>query len=133
MVNFCQVERDGMFNVNVILNASGAVVATYRKTHPWFKHIFDAPASPDLVVFNGFGMFMCYDIVFRTPSITLRDQGVSKFLYNAAIPIVGSAVFRSWTLLNNSTLIAADLGDSGAYVNGDRIVVDVGKIMLAKI
>jgi predicted amidohydrolase len=134
MVNFCEVDGSALYNVNFVLSsATGKVVAKYRKTHPWFKHIFDAPQKPDLIVFNGFGMFMCYDILFDTPSVVLRKQGVSKFLYNAAIPIVGKEVFTTWSLLHNATLIAADLNDSGAYVNGKRVGEKKANLILADV
>jgi predicted amidohydrolase len=132
MVNFCEIDGDNLYNVNFILNASG-VVAKYRKTHPWFKHIFNAPPEPDLVVFNNFGMFMCYDILFDSPSVELRKRGVDKFLYNAAIPIVGGAVFRTWSLVNNAMLISADLLDSGVYVNGNKEVEKVRNLMVSKV
>ena len=58
LVNLCLVERDDngtrLFNTNFLLSAAtGGVAAQYRKTHPWFTHVFDAPHEPDYVVFKG--------------------------------------------------------------------------------
>ncbi len=138
LVNLCVVDESTngtlLFNANLLLSSvNGSVVATYRKSHPWFTAVFDKPAVPDLVVFRGFGFFMCYDIAFNTPAVELRNRGIDKFLYNAAIPIVGSAVFRAWSLLHNATLLAADVGNGGAYVRGSRLGEQSGNLVLAKI
>jgi hypothetical protein len=86
-----------------------------------------------LLSFLGFGLFMCYDILFDTPAVVLRSRGVERFLYNAEIPILGSAVFRAWSLAHNATLISANRGSGGAYVRGSHVAEQRGHLVLARL
>ncbi len=69
------------------------------------------------------GIFVCFDILFPTPSTTLVAQGVRHFLYSSAIPLVGALAMEAWTLLHQSTILGSCLqdGQSGVFVNGTRV------------
>jgi predicted amidohydrolase len=122
LVNWIDCEGGKVYNANYVVSEDG-VVAKYRKSHVWFKKIFDEPETPDLVtvqLFNQtFGLFMCYDILFSSPGPALRKSGISRFLYNAAIPIVGKEVFRLWSFKEKAQLYAAGGHDQvGAFLEG---------------
>jgi hypothetical protein len=76
---------------------------------------------------------MCYDILFDTPALVLRSRGVERFLYNAEIPMLGPAAFRTWSLAHNATLIAANRGSGGAYVRGSHLAEQSGHIAVAQL
>ena len=82
---------------------------------------------------TGWGLFMCYDILFDTPAVVLRQRGVDRFLYNAQIPLLGAAVFRSWSLVHNATLMAGNVGAGGAYVRGRRLGEQSGHLVVARV
>ena len=135
LINFCECSDGKVYNVNYVVTRDG-VIATYRKSHVWFTRVFDEPDSPDLVtvsLFNRtFGLFMCYDILFSSPGPALRAKGVTRFLYNAAIPVVGTTVFRLWSLKEKASLYAAGgFKQVGAFIHGKRIDEHVGNIFIA--
>lgn len=140
MVNYCETvacngtcpfdDHVQVFNTNFVIDRVRGVVATYHKSHVYMKKIFDQPSMPDLVVVDTysnslgakFGLFMCFDILFPSPGPALRKQGVTHFLYNAAIPIVGDTVFAVWSYTQKATLLAADHDNQGgAFVQGKQM------------
>lgn len=127
MVNYCDMDNSAVvadpeiYNTNFVISKAG-VVAKYRKSHVWFTKLYSQPATPDLVTFDAFGttfgMFMCYDILFSSPGPALRKLGITRFFYNAAIPIVGHLAFEFWSRDHNATLIAAGGGSQvGVFLN----------------
>eukprot|EP01062_Namystynia_karyoxenos_P015799 TRINITY_DN1575_c1_g1_i1.p1 TRINITY_DN1575_c1_g1~~TRINITY_DN1575_c1_g1_i1.p1 ORF type:complete len:289 (+),score=100.46 TRINITY_DN1575_c1_g1_i1:79-867(+) len=127
--NLCEIDAAGaLWNTQVVFDSSGKLLASYRKTHP-FSKCFNAPAPGEqqnvTVMIEGvrFGVFTCKDILFSTPGVTLRDMGVDKFLYCAAIPIVGADTIRTWSLVHNATMVYSDKygGMGGVYVRGKRV------------
>lgn len=126
------VERTGdsppkVYNTEVVLEAgSGAVGASYRKSHVWY-HTFDQPEEPELVVYNSssyappIGVFTCFDIVFHSPAVVLRDRGVSHFFYSVAQGALGKAtVIPLWSWAHKAVVLSSNLGlgVSRIYVNG---------------
>lgn len=129
-INTCEaVEGVGNYNSQIIYDSAGAMIAKYRKAHPWYTSCFLKPESVDLVTFKTpfsskpFGVFICYDILFREPGRKLVDLGVTQFVYSAAIPLVGAAAQRLWSFMQSSTLLGSNLqdGQSGVFVNGSRV------------
>ena len=135
LYNFCETVNQSLYNTNFVIMKNASIVK-YHKSHPWFTKIFDKPSSPDLMTVNfentTFGLFMCYDIVFKSPSVILREKGIKSFLYNAAIPIVGADVFRIWSLKNDAILFASG-GESqvGMFHSGHRDRTAFQNIFLA--
>ena len=137
MANFCEIDESGqIFNVNYVFNQT-TVLAKYIKSHVWFKNVFDQPSIPDKVSFGAFGqkfgMFMCYDILFSSPSRDLIKDGISLFAYNAQIPILGRSVFSVWSWKNNATLIAGNPGknNGGIFVKGKQITKEMAGLLVA--
>lgn len=131
-INTCEaVEGVGNYNTQIVYDSTGAMIAKYRKVHPWYTSCFLKPESADLVTFKTsfsskpFGVFICYDILFREPGRKLVDLGVTQFVYSAAIPLVGAAAQRLWSFMQSSTLLGSNLqdGQSGVFVNGSRVSV----------
>lgn len=128
LVDLCETAANGTaFNTALIFGPDGAVLAVYRKMHPWEEKCFQ-PAEENLVTFTHrgsapIGVFVCKDILYSTPGPALAKAGVRHFVYSAQIPIVGSAAQAGWSGLYNATLIASDQGDgqSGVYLQGKRI------------
>ncbi|RYY37215.1 hypothetical protein EON62_01280 [archaeon] len=127
-INSCEAAAEGNYNVELVYNATGALVAKYRKVHPWYTKCFVTPATPDYIVaplpFGNFGIFTCFDIMWPTPGPVLVNQyGIRHFIYSAAIPLIGSAAEALWSDVHGSLLLSSNLmdGQSGVFVNGTRL------------
>ncbi|KAL5275608.1 BTD family protein [Megaselia abdita] len=75
------------YNTNVVFDRSGAVVSKYRKSHLYWKEVYNKHASnPETQTFTTdfgvtFGHFICFDLMFYSPAQELVDSGVTDFIY----------------------------------------------------
>eukprot|EP01104_Vermistella_antarctica_P007240 TRINITY_DN179_c0_g1_i1.p1 TRINITY_DN179_c0_g1~~TRINITY_DN179_c0_g1_i1.p1 ORF type:complete len:305 (-),score=59.17 TRINITY_DN179_c0_g1_i1:19-933(-) len=121
------------FNVEVVYDATGAVIAKYWKSHPFYTSCFATPFAADIVTFNAtypssglveFGIFTCKDILYPDPSNDLYNMGIRHFVYSSAIPAIGRAAMDLWSKMHSdATLLGSDLslGESGVYLNGRSV------------
>jgi predicted amidohydrolase len=141
-------EREGMsiFNSQIVLDASGQLLAKYRKTHlfasaPIEEHKCFSPGN-DFTAFdcNGFrfGLSICYDL--RFPELYRKlavEQNVNAFLISSAWPFPRVEHFRALALAraieNQSYVIAANrVGtDEGAMFCGNSMIVDPYGVVIA--
>ena len=138
----CPSDGDGrqLFNVALAFGPDGALLAKYRKVHLFTlcKGCFDQPAAPDHVTFalpdgTVFGLFICFDIIFKEPSQGLYAQGVRHFAFPTSFvnipPLLDATMIQqSWSRrFAPSSLIAANNGHtalksgSGIYVSGEPL------------
>ena len=127
-VNVCAADPSGrLYNAEVVIDARGAVLAVYRKTHPFYPDCFAAPPEPDLTLLRlggiEIGVFTCLDILFPTPAAKLLARGTRVFIYSSAIEIVGAGIKELFTLASGATLISSDsaTGEGGVFVKGGRV------------
>lgn len=128
-INSCEAAADGNYNTQLIFDADGAFVTSYRKSHPWYTSCFVTPATPDLVTFSvpfldaPIGVFTCFDILFPSPGPALAKAGVRHFVYSSAIPLVAAGAEELWSATYHATLIGSNLQDgmTGVYANGTRL------------
>jgi len=123
---------DGFFLwiLNIVFGPNGEFVVKYRKSHPWFKHIFNTPSQPNLVTFTTsfnvtFGIFTCYDIMFKSPAVDLVKAGIKNFLFSVQMDILpGKELHEEWSRIHAVNLLASNLGThySGIYSKGKNLV-----------
>ncbi|KAM9316679.1 pantetheinase-like [Gastrophryne carolinensis] len=72
---------DGQYNYNtaVVYDSQGKLVARYHKYNLFLgEHQFNRPREPELAMFETpfgkFGIFICFDILFYNPAVTLVVQ-----------------------------------------------------------
>lgn len=127
-INVCELMQNGtLYNTQVVLNG-GRVVAKYRKFHPFFESCFKKP-NLELVTFTvkndnfKFGIFTCFDILFKDPKMDLVAMGIKYFSYSVAIPIVGIEAVKLFSWENGVTVVNsnADGGQSGVVVKGTTV------------
>uniref|UniRef100_A0A671TGF4 Biotinidase n=3 Tax=Sparus aurata TaxID=8175 RepID=A0A671TGF4_SPAAU len=129
----CPPDGRWQFNTNVVFRSDGLLVARYHKQNLYWPEVaFDTPPQPEIITFDTpfagrFGTMICFDILFREPTITLVEQGLRQFIYPTAwinmLPLMDSVQFqRAFSLGANVTLLAANLrhdrrkmGGSGIY------------------
>jgi predicted amidohydrolase len=141
-VNLCANDGGANYNVEAIFSADGVLVASYRKSHPFFSNCFAKPAAADVIAFHvpyvsfEVGIFTCFDILFTTPSNLLYSRGIRHFVFSSSIPAVGAAIKEAWTLAHpNSFLWSSDskAGQTGIFSGGQRlpsVVVGDGRVLL---
>eukprot|EP00854_Cymbomonas_tetramitiformis_P006905 gene6905-8240_t len=130
--------KDGryQFNTDVALDTDGALLAVYHKVHIFgTSPALNEPRQPDVVSFETsfgviFGLFICFDIEFMSPSMQLIARGIRDFAYSTSWvnqpPILtAQMVQQAWSRKYSSNLIAANNGVSfvksggGIYSSGE--------------
>jgi len=125
----CPDDGRFIFNVNVLFDEKGAIVAKYIKSHVWFHKSTDQPDTPDLVTYKSsfgveFGVFICFDIVFDAPPVALVRQGVKHFLYSVDQGSWGAALLMGpWSGKHHVTLLASNRGldHSAVWIDGKAL------------
>jgi omega-amidase len=141
-------EREGnrIYNSQVLVDATGSVVAKYRKTHlvaaaPLDERTCFAPGEEFVSYKFGnftFGLTICYDLRFPEVCRNLAvEHGANVFLNSSAWPIVRVEHLRILALTraieNQSYLILANrVGvDDGVTLCGTSVVIDPYGVILA--
>jgi len=124
----CPEDGRYQYNTEVVFDRQGRIIARYYKYHEWipFRAAIDMPQEAPIVTFNTdfgvtFGIFMCFDIAFPDPALTLVKMGVQHFVYSVAMDMVfGKMVHEAWSAQTNTVLLSSNLGQrwSGIFDSG---------------
>ncbi|CAM4639663.1 unnamed protein product [Leuciscus chuanchicus] len=128
----CPADGQYQFNTNVVFSDQGVIVARYHKQNLYFEAAFDAPPECEYVTFTTpfaglFGVFTCFDILFRDPALTLvKDMGVRQIVYPTAwmnqLPLLAAVQFqRSFSHATGVTLLAANIRAAQYGITGSGI------------
>ncbi|XP_062385938.1 biotinidase [Sardina pilchardus] len=128
----CPPDGRYQFNTNVVFASDGSLVARYRKQNLYFEAAFDKPPQMELVTFSTpfagrFGVFTCFDILFREPAVALvEDLGVRQLVYPTAwmnqLPLLAAVQFqRSFSHAAAVTVLAANVRALGLGMTGSGI------------
>ena len=116
----CPPDGRYQFNTDVVFEMNGSFVTKYHKFNLYGGEtkIFDAPLAPEHITFTTsfgvtFGIFTCFDILFRDPPLVLVEKGVQNFIFPTAwgsqLPYFVSVAFQqAWSLTTGTTLLAAN-------------------------
>ncbi|XP_061163359.1 pantetheinase-like [Saccostrea echinata] len=85
----CPPDHHYQFNTDVVYDSSGTLIAKYHKINLFFEFMFDPSTSEEAVSFETpfgtFGVFTCFDILFRNPVVVLmKERGVSNIAFPTA-------------------------------------------------
>ncbi|XP_044264513.1 vanin-like protein 1 [Tribolium madens] len=128
------------YNTDVILDRNGTIVNRYHKYNLFGERTMDKPETPEEIVFETdfgikFGIFTCFDILFKTPAQELLKRGVDAVIYPSMwyseLPFLAAMQTQQmWANRHNITLLAAGAnnvqvgsGGSGVYRGVDGLVV----------
>ncbi|KAM9493461.1 biotinidase [Clarias gariepinus] len=128
----CPADGRYQFNTNVVFSDNGTIVARYHKQNLYFEAEFDTPPKCEYVTFTTpfagrFGVFTCFDILFRDPAVTLvEDMGIRQFVFPTAwmnqLPLLAAVQFhRSFSYSAGVTLLAANLRSAAFGMTGSGI------------
>jgi predicted amidohydrolase len=142
----CPADGQFQYNTQVVIDAAGAFVAKYHKTHlfPEDTCCFDAgtsgvvtfplyrgPPSKSVLLRLNVALFICFDIFFHAPVVSaVRDHGVTDFVFSTYFENNGTDPFRISALgilqgvsrALNINIIASNVG-TGALDSGSGIFV----------
>lgn len=145
---FEQASDDRVYNTLVVLDASGVLVATYRKVHLYDAFAYqesdrliagveEPPVLPDLLPGFTVGLLTCYDLRFPELSRSLVDRGADLLALPAAW-VRGPLKEMHWSTLvraraiENTCYVAAS-AQCGQSCTGNSMVVDPQGIMVGSI
>ncbi|KAK9870139.1 hypothetical protein WA026_006231 [Henosepilachna vigintioctopunctata] len=109
------------YNTDVVFDRNGKVIARYRKFNTYLEQDTDRPKQPELITFETdfgktFGLFTCFDIIYKSPAIDLARSGISNFIFPTLwipeLPFLTTIqVQQMWAQGNDATLLAAGAAD----------------------
>ncbi|XP_017576453.1 biotinidase [Pygocentrus nattereri] len=128
----CPLDGQYQFNTDVVFSDNGTIVARYHKQNLYFEAAFDAPPKHEYVTFTTpfagrFGVFTCFDILFREPVVTLvKDMGIRQLVYPTAwmnqLPLLAAVQFQcSFSYSAGVTLLAANVRAAALGMTGSGI------------
>lgn len=100
----CPSDGQFQYNTNVVYDKNGTLVARYHKYNLFFEFQFDKPDVPDRIYFDTefgrFGIFTCFDMIFKEPVIPLIEQcNVTNVVFPTAwmdvLPFFSAVEFHS--------------------------------------
>ncbi|XP_062567034.1 pantetheinase-like [Saccostrea cucullata] len=85
----CPSDHHYQFNTDVVYDSNGTLIAKYHKINLFFEFMFNPSTSEEAVSFETpfgtFGVFTCFDILFRNPVVVLmKERGVSNIAFPTA-------------------------------------------------
>ncbi|XP_061667800.1 biotinidase isoform X2 [Syngnathoides biaculeatus] len=132
----CPADGRWQFNTNVVFRSDGLLVARYHKQNLYFEEAFDTPPQPEIISFDTpfagkFGLFICFDILFYEPKVTLHERGVRQMIFPTAwmnqLPLLDSVQFqRAFSLGAGVTLLAANIRNDRLIMTGSGIYTPFG-------
>ncbi|XP_024113996.1 biotinidase [Oryzias melastigma] len=127
----CPPDGRWQFNTNVVFSSEGQLVARYHKQNLYYEYSFDTPPQPEIITFDTpfggrFGLMVCFDLLFRDPTVTLVERGVRQLIFPTAwmnaLPLLDSIQFqRAFSLGANVTLLAANTRNDRLIMTGSGI------------
>lgn len=145
------------YNTNVVFDRKGVIVARYRKYNLFNEHYLNIPEVPEVVFFDSdfgvrFGMFICFDVFFKEPALTLvNEKNITDIIFPSwwfsELPSLLSVQMQfAWSYMTDTNLLAAGINSiersstgSGIYAGkkGPLVYVfsesDETKILTAKL
>ncbi|XP_019638379.1 PREDICTED: vascular non-inflammatory molecule 3-like [Branchiostoma belcheri] len=154
----CPNDSRYQFNTDVAFDNDGQLLAKYHKYNLFYENQFDAPPKCEHVKFTvfsvTFGMFTCFDILFKDPSVEVVEKlGVKNVVFPTAwgnaLPLRHAIQYhQAWAMGENVNLLSANQhhpffsmtgsgiysGQSGALVYyHDSDWSSGGKLLIARV
>lgn len=133
VINFLEKDNssntDIFYNTNLVFDNTGKIAAKYRKINLYEED--ELTPGKDIVTFQSsfgvkFGIFTCYDILFKNPALDILSQDVNDIIYPTAwisqTPFgVSLSVQAGYAKKNKVNLLAANYNDPARSNGGSGI------------
>jgi predicted amidohydrolase len=129
----CPSDGHWMYNTQVAFDENGQILAKYHKTHLYYEVEFNSPEVPDAMYFDAsfgvrFGMMICFDIMFETPTNKLLNMGIQNYvfstwwvnLFGTSLLLTGTEMQNAWATTFGVNIIASGAG-TGQFNSGSGI------------
>ncbi|XP_034941661.1 vanin-like protein 2 [Chelonus insularis] len=138
-VENCPRDKVLYYNCQVVFDRDGKIIAKYRKTNLFSEPQFNVTPEPEIVTFQTdfgvtFGTFICFDILFKEPGITLtRKLNITDIVYSTAwfseLPFLSAIQTQyGWSYAEDVNFLASGYnrvefgnGGSGIYLGRNGI------------
>ncbi|XP_022337000.2 pantetheinase-like [Crassostrea virginica] len=132
----CPPDGHYQFNTDVVYDSNGTLIAKYHKINLFFEFMFDPSPKKEAVSFETpfgtFGVFTCFDILFRNPVVVLmKERGVSNIAFPTAwmdtAPFLAAIQFHSAVAAGfGVNFLAANIHNPKYRFQGSGIYSPVG-------
>lgn len=106
------------YSTNVVFDRRGAVISRYRKSHLYWKDVYEKDAfDPEVKTFTTdfgvtFGHFIGFDLLFYSPALELVESGITDFIHPTywfqEFPFLTSLqLYQGWAYANDVNLLSA--------------------------
>ncbi|XP_075231944.1 vanin-like protein 1 isoform X1 [Lycorma delicatula] len=118
------------FNTDVVFNKNGTVIARYRKYNLYGAGGLSKPDKNDTIQYFDtdfgvkFGIFTCFDILFKTPALELVDASHIVFptAWYSELPFLTAIQEQSaWSYATNKVLMASNYNNPAKGCTGSGI------------
>ncbi|KAL0489754.1 biotinidase [Acrasis kona] len=132
----CPDDGRYQYNTLVAFDMDGSILQKYHKSHLYYERQFDA-GDGEPKTFKSwfgveFGLMICFDIQFQSPSRFILKKGTTDFLFSSwwvNMPPINYAVqnFQGFSYEHNINLLASNSGFTGR--NSGSGIFSSGKIL----
>ncbi|XP_063297254.1 pantetheinase-like [Pelobates fuscus] len=128
----CPEDGHYIYDTTVVFDTEGKLIARYHKYHLFLGETqFNRPKEPEIVTFDTpfgkFGIFICYDILFHDPAITLVTQhNIDTVIFTTAwfntLPHYSAVQFHSsWAMAMGTNLLSSNIHNTSMGMTGSGV------------
>ncbi|XP_054675342.1 pantetheine hydrolase VNN2-like isoform X2 [Grus americana] len=135
----CPSDGRYQYNTDIVFDSEGKLVARYHKYNLFRRETqFNYPKEPEAITFETpfgkFGIFTCFDILFREPAVVLVSElQVDTVLFPTAwmnvLPFLTAIEFHSaWAMGMGVNLLSANTHNIGLAMTGSGLFTPEGPV-----
>lgn len=121
-----------LYNTNVVFDRNGSIIARYRKYNLFSEvRYLNITTTPERIFFDTdfgvrFGTFTCFDILFKDPTLMLKDYNVTDYVFTtwwfSELPHLTAIQEQAgWSYVTDSNLLASGGNDMRVGSSGSGI------------
>lgn len=126
----CPEDEFFAYNTQVVFDNRGQLIARYRKRNLFGEYFYNVPELEHVTFetpFGKFGLFICFDLIFKEPGITLvEDYNVTTMVMSMnwigeRPALTAHQYLHAWSFANNINLLASNVHNVSTGTTGSGI------------